>query len=78
VGFPLVTGRTAIETGGQGYLSLFKTVGLTETYVHAVGLRAVVHWTGQGILQDGRAVSFEGINVFEFDATGKVTKLEGY
>ena len=78
VGLPVAVGRDAIQTRGEEFMSQFASVGLTETFVHVFGSRAVAKWTGEGIRLDETKVTFEGINVFEFGADGLIKHLEGF
>lgn len=36
------------------------------------------YWIGRGIRLDGQAIECEGINVFQFDQTGKIINLRGF
>lgn len=57
---------------------LVKTIGLEEDHVFVVGRQAAVKWTGRGIGPRGNAYMFEGIDVFDFDAHGKIARLHAY
>lgn len=56
----------------------FKKVGLTEEHVFIVRDGAAVKWTGSGTGKNGREVHFEGIDIFELNADGKIQTLRAY
>lgn len=62
----------------DGIVGAFETVGLTEQEVYLAGNSAAVKWIGQGTGKNGRAVTFEGIDVFEVNDDGKVLALHAY
>lgn len=74
---PLITPQ-AILAQGEAFVTAFSQVGLQETFVEVNGNEAVAYWIGRGIQPDGSRVRFEGINHFQFDTDGKVTKLRGF
>jgi steroid delta-isomerase len=53
-------------------------MGLSEDFVSILGNQAAVKWTGQGIGKNGRAVTFEGIDLFEFNTDSKIQTVHGY
>jgi steroid delta-isomerase len=61
-----------------GIAGAFETVGLKEDSVFVSGNEAAVKWTGRGVGKNGREVSFEGIDVFEFNADGKIQTMWAY
>lgn len=78
VGSPIIQGTNAILERGKEFMANFQTVGLHPEYVSVDNLRAAAKWTGRGVTKDERSLKFEGINFFEFDETGKITKLVGF
>ena len=78
VGTPAKDTPEAIRKMGEEFLGAFKTVGLYESFVHVVGNEAVARWRGEGTTLDEQDLSFEGINVFEFDDAGKIRNLRGF
>jgi len=78
VGTPGITGRAAISEFLTSICKNFKSVGLTEESVFVAGNGAAVKWTGRGISATGKEVSFEGIDVFEVDADGKIQTVRAY
>jgi steroid Delta-isomerase len=77
VGTPALRGELILKQG-ESFVQAFREVGLTEGYVNVQGLQAVAYWTGRGTTAQGQRVRFEGINVFEFDRSGKIISLKGY
>lgn len=78
VGTTPINNSEAILELGKKFISAFETVGLHEEFVHVVGNEAAARWAGRGLIEEGKRVRFEGINVFQFDAEGKITNLKGY
>jgi steroid delta-isomerase len=78
VGAPPIAGREKLLEFFQSIAGAFKEVGITEDQVFISGNGAAVKWTGRGISRQGRKVIFEGIDVFEVNAAGKIQKLYAY
>ena len=75
---PVLKGHTALTQFFQNIKSAFETVGLTEDSLFITGNQVAVKWTGNGISKNGRQVKFEGIDVFEVNATGKIQRMWAY
>jgi steroid delta-isomerase len=78
VGTPPVVGHQRLRQFFQTITAAFEKVGITEDHVFVAGNRAAVKWTGRGVGKNGRAVTFEGIDVFEINEQGKIQTLWGY
>ena len=78
VGGPPLEGHDSLRQFFQGITQAFETVGLIEDKVFISGNGAAVMWTGRGVGKNGREVTFEGIDVFEVNAEGKIQKLWAY
>ena len=78
VGSPAIEGHESLRQFFQGMTSAFEKVGLTENHVFIAGNGAAVKWTGHGVGKNGREVNFEGIDVFEVNAEGKIQNLWAY
>jgi len=78
VGTPGITGRDALREFLTSICKNFKSVGLTEEHVFVAGNGAAVKWMGRGISATGREVTFEGIDVFEVNADGKIQTVRAY
>ena len=78
VGSEGVTGRDAIREFFSSIYKNFKNVTLTEDSIFVAGDGAAVKWTGKGTSANGKNVNFEGIDVFEVDADGKIRTVRAY
>lgn len=61
-----------------GISDYFETVGLTEEFVKVIDNEAAVKWRGQGVGKTGKTVTFEGIDVFEFNNNAQITSVRAY
>jgi steroid Delta-isomerase len=77
-GAPPISGRDGIREFLQSICKNFKSVGLDEESIFVAGNRAAVKWTGKGTSTSGREVKFEGIDVFEVNADGKIQNVWAY
>lgn len=75
---PGITGRDAIREFFTSIYKNFKSVALTEDSIFVAGDGAAVKWTGKGTSANGKNVNFEGIDVFEVDADGKIRTVRAY
>lgn len=78
VGSAPLRGEAALRAFFGGLAGLFERVRMTPEEVFTVGAHTAVHWRGIGLGKNGRAVHFEGIDVFRFDAQGRVLSVKGY
>jgi steroid delta-isomerase len=78
VGTPPVVGHQGLRQFFHTIAGAFEKLGITEDHVFVAGNEAAVKWTGHGVGRNGRAVTFEGIDVFEINEQGKIQKLWGY
>jgi steroid Delta-isomerase len=78
VGAPPIVGHEKLGEFFQSVAGAFKEVGLTEDQVFVAGNGAAVKWTGRGISHAGKDVTFEGIDVFEVNETGKIQTVYAY
>src|SRR5688500_7444488 len=78
VGAPPTQGHEKLGEFFQTITAVFTEVGLTEKEIYIAGNGAAVRWSGRGISKQGRKVKFEGIDVFEVNAAGKIQTLHGY
>ena len=75
---PGITGRDAIREFFTSIYKNFKNVTLTEDSIFVAGDGAAVKWTGKGTSANGKNVNFEGIDVFEVNADGKIQTVRAY
>jgi steroid delta-isomerase len=78
VGAPPHVGHDALRKFFDSIVGLVETIGLHEDQVYVCGDQAGVKWTGRGLTKQGKPYTFEGIDVFECDATGKIVTLKAY
>jgi len=77
-GSPAVVGTEARRQAYAGLSGAFRSVTFAVGRLKINGDRAAVSWSARATLADGRSVSFDGIDVFEFDDRGLITKQWGY
>lgn len=75
---PALEGHDGLRQFFQGIASLFTQVGLSAEFTSINGNQAAVKWIGRGIGQNGKEVSFEGIDLFEFNPDGKIRSMRAY
>jgi steroid Delta-isomerase len=75
---PPITGRESIRGFLQSICENFKSVSLEEDSIFVSGNGAAVKWSGKGTSNSGREVKFEGIDVFEVNADGKIQNVWAY
>ena len=78
VGSPAITGRPALREFFQSICSSFKSVSLDEDSIFVAGNGAAVKWTGRGVSSSGKAVKFEGVDVFDVNEDGKIQTVRAY
>jgi len=71
-------GHEALRSFLTGVFSLLESFGLTENSVFLAGNSAAVKWTGAGVGKNGKSISFEGIDVLEFNTEGKIVMVHAY
>src|SRR4029079_17269129 len=77
-GAPPHVGHEALGRFFDSIVGLVETIGLHEEHVFACGNRASVKWSGRGLGKNGKSYTFEGIDVFECDESGRIVRLEAY
>jgi steroid delta-isomerase len=78
VGALPINGHEKLGEFFQTITAAFKEVALTEDQVFIAGNSAAVKWTGRGTSKQGRAVHFEGIDIFTINEAGKIETLHAY
>ena len=78
VGTPPHHGRAALREFLSGMIRLCQQFGLTEDHVFIAGDGAAVKWTGRVLGKNGRAATFEGIDVIEVNEHGKIQTVHAY
>lgn len=72
------TGHDALRRFFNGVALTWDALSMKPESVYYGGNRAAAHWTASGTAKSGKAVQFEGINVFEFDDQGYIERLCAY
>ncbi|AFY36247.1 nuclear transport factor 2 family protein [Calothrix sp. PCC 7507] len=78
VGGPALIGHDGLRQFFQSIADLFEQIGLVADFISINGHEAAVKWTGKGVGKNGRAVTFEGIDIFEVNEDGKIQSLRAY
>lgn len=78
VGGEPLRGHEALRQFFMGIVTLFDRVGLTEEFVTVAGNEVAVKWKGEGTSKNGKAVIFEGIDIFELNSDGLIQTLRAY
>ncbi len=78
VGTPPNIGHAAIRAFFTRIFSGFQLVGLTEDGVFVNGHSAAVKWNGKGVAHNGKSVAFEGVDVLDCDAAGKIVLVRAF
>lgn len=78
VGMPALIGHEGAAKLHRNLRRAWSALRMTPTATYARDRSAAAHWTASGTSSRGNAVAFEGIDVFEVDAEGRITRLEGY
>ena len=78
VGSPPLRTQDARRQFLTGINSLFQSVDLIEEHVYANGDSVAVKWIGKGVGRNGKAVSFEGIDVIDCNAVGKIQTVRAF
>ncbi len=77
-GTPPLEGPAAIRQFFEGMSGAFQSISFTRDRTHVAGNRAAVAWSADATMADGTAVSFDGVDVVEFNGDGKIQRLWGY
>ena len=78
VGAPPLEDAAALRAWYEGVLGLFIDLSFEPQSVFPAGPAAAVKWLAEGRDDRGGAVTFEGIDVLEFDAEGRIEVLMGF
>lgn len=78
VGAPQHVGHAGIRNFVNGLIAAFDSVEMTADHTYVCADRAAVKWTVNGVMKDGRAVTFDGIDTFQFNVDGTIRRVWGY
>jgi steroid Delta-isomerase len=71
-------GEAGLRRFFGGITRTFRRMVLTPDDTFHAGGSVAVKWTGRGETHDGVAVEYSGIDVFEVDDEGRITRLDAY
>ncbi len=75
---PALEGHAGLLQGFQQIGTFFAEIELAADFTAINGNEAAVKWSGRGTGRNGVAVTFEGIDLFEFNAAGQIQTLRAY
>lgn len=75
VGTPPLKTSKAILAQIDDFISAFEGVGLYANFIHVNSNEAIAKWTGRGTMATGQEITFEGVDLFEFNRLGKIVRL---
>jgi steroid Delta-isomerase len=75
---PALAGHAGLLQGFQQIGSFFTDLELAADFTAINGNTAAVKWSGRGTGKNGVNVTFEGIDLFEFNVTGQIQTLRAY
>lgn len=78
VGTAAWSGKAGIRQFFESTGGLFATLDLQFTFVETIGDEIALKWQASGVGKNGRAVSFEGIDIWKLNQAGKIQTLHGY
>lgn len=71
-------GRDGARRFWQAYLDQFDQIESSFSRLEESGPLAELEWTGEGVLQPGRPVSYRGVSLLELDDAGLVRRFATY
>ncbi len=78
VGSSPIKGHAALSKFFQEIFGQFKEVQLAANHIFVSGNEVAVKWTANGVSQNGREFTVEGIDVFHINTEGKIQTLLAY
>lgn len=75
---PALQGHDELRQFFQNIADLFAMIELWEEFISINGSEAAVKWRGNGLGKNGVSVAFEGIDLIEFNADGKIQSMRAY
>ena len=78
VGGRVLQGHDGVAAFHKGLRRAWSSIDMTADSVFVRDKRAAARWSASGQSVTGKDINFAGINVFHFDADGRIARLEGY
>mgnify|MGYP000200351239 CR=1 FL=1 len=75
---PPLVGETALRGFFRVARGAFAALDLRVENVFSCGNEAAAGFSGEGVGRNGQAVRFEGIDLFAFDADGRILSVRGF
>ena len=72
-----LTGHEALRQFFNGIAAGFDRLEMKPDQIFPVGNEAGVKWSASGVGRNGRAVAFEGVDVFAVNEAGKIQTVRG-
>ena len=73
-----LTGHEALRQFFNGIAAGFDWLEMKPDQIFPVGNEAGVKWSASGVGRNGRAVAFEGVDVFAVNEAGKIQTVKGF
>jgi hypothetical protein len=73
----MARGRVEIGDFWDRAMARYHAIEIVPREIFVVGAEAAMVWTINGVTSEGR-VSFDGVDVFCFDATAKITSVRAF
>jgi steroid delta-isomerase len=78
MGSPVLEGHAGVARFLKGMRRAWSTFHAEEQHVFVRGARAAAHWSAQGQSATGVDIAFDGIDLFEVEPSGRISRVEGY
>jgi steroid delta-isomerase len=78
VGTPLSVGPDALRAFFAGICGLVDAIDLAEDNIFLNGNSAAVKWTGTATGKNGKHVTWQGVDVLDTNAEGKITLVRAF
>ena len=78
VGAPPLVGPGGMAVFHKRLHRAWQSLVMTPSAPYVRGNRAAVRWTASGMSAAGKAIAFEGINVFEVGDDGRIARLQAF
>jgi len=77
VGDPVRRGRREIGEFWDRAMARYQSIEILPRHICVIGHEAAMVWTINGVTEEG-AVSFDGVDVFQFDDTGLICSVRAF
>src|SRR5262245_1912643 len=77
-GNPPLQGHNSLRMFFNGVAGGFEEIDIAPNQIFIVDGEAAVKWSARGMGKNGRKVTFEGIDLFSFNGTGKIQTVKAF